>query len=89
MRAFRQAELGGDRPTAIFAYTIKGWRLPMAADPFNHSALLSAARLEALREALHIDAGEPWAGFPRRARKGSGACAPARRLGLRESDAAG
>ena len=28
-------------PTVLFAYTIKGWGLPFAGDPLNHSALLT------------------------------------------------
>ena len=30
-----------DRPTVIFAYTIKGWSLPIEGHPENHSALLT------------------------------------------------
>ena len=29
------------RPAVVFAYTIKGWGLPFAGDPLNHSALLT------------------------------------------------
>ena len=61
--AFEAAEQSKGRPSVIFAYTIKGWRLPIAADPFNHSALLSHSRMEELREALHVDADTPWGAF--------------------------
>ena len=37
-RAFRAADAETTRPTVIFAYTIKGWRLPFAGDSLNHSA---------------------------------------------------
>jgi pyruvate dehydrogenase E1 component len=84
MDAFRQAEQGSGRPTVVFAYTIKGWRLPMAADPFNHSALLSPQRLEALRENLHADAADPWAGFPPDSDEGRLCRRAARRLGLEQ-----
>ena len=30
-----------DRPTVVFAYTIKGWSLPIEGHPENHSALLT------------------------------------------------
>ena len=30
-----------DRPSVVFAYTIKGWRLPTEGHPANHSALLT------------------------------------------------
>ena len=36
------------RPSAIFAYTVKGWRLPFAGDSLNHSALLLPEQVEAL-----------------------------------------
>ena len=29
-----------DRPSVVFAYTVKGWGLPIAGNPRNHSALL-------------------------------------------------
>jgi pyruvate dehydrogenase E1 component len=61
--AFEAAEQSKGRPSVIFAYTIKGWRLPIAADPFNHSALLSHSRMEELREALHVDENAPWGAF--------------------------
>ena len=42
-RAFQAADAGPGRPTVLFAYTMKGWGLPFAGDPLNHSALLSPA----------------------------------------------
>jgi pyruvate dehydrogenase E1 component len=54
-----------DRPSIIFARTIKGWGLPMAGDPMNHGALLTAAQVEELRAALGVTPGDEWAGFPR------------------------
>ena len=38
--AFRKADAERDRPSVVFAYTIKGWRLPTEGHPANHSALL-------------------------------------------------
>jgi pyruvate dehydrogenase E1 component len=52
-----------DRPAVILAQTIKGWGLPLAADPLNHTALLTAGQIEELRTSLGIAAGEEWAGF--------------------------
>jgi pyruvate dehydrogenase E1 component len=63
LRAFDRAGADTKRPTVVFAYTIKGWRLPIAGDPFNHSALLSPARLEDLRGRLGVDPSDPWPGF--------------------------
>jgi pyruvate dehydrogenase E1 component len=51
-------------PSVIFAYTIKGWGLPIAGDPLNHSALLSFEEIEALRAELGISSDDIWAGFP-------------------------
>ena len=35
-----------DRPSVVFAYTVKGWGLPIAGDPLNHSALLSGEQID-------------------------------------------
>ena len=40
-----------DRPTVIFAYTIKGWSLPIEGHPENHSALLTVDQFGELGEA--------------------------------------
>ena len=39
-----------DRPSVVFAYTIKGWSLPIEGHPSNHSALLSKAQFAELAE---------------------------------------
>ena len=59
-------EAGRERsqPSVILAQTIKGWGLPLAGDPMNHGALLSAAQLETLRESLGVPAGREWDAFP-------------------------
>ena len=53
----------GNRPTVVFAYTIKGWGLPIAGNPLNHSMLLSQDQLDALRPKLGIDPQDDWAAF--------------------------
>ena len=53
-----------DRPSVIFAYTIKAWRLQTEGHPANHSALLTQAQWEELAGQLGADAGDPWAPFP-------------------------
>jgi pyruvate dehydrogenase E1 component len=63
-RVLAQADAEHDRPTVIFAYTIKGWRLPFAGDALNHSALMSADQVRALAPALGADEDDPWALFP-------------------------
>lgn len=58
-----QADAEPHRPTIIFAYTIKGWGLPIAGHPLNHSALLTAEQIDELRERLGVAAGAEWQGF--------------------------
>src|SRR6185295_2829137 len=60
---YRQADAVRDRPSVVFAYTIKGWRLPTEGHPANHSALLSAEQFGELAAELGTDPQDPWAGF--------------------------
>jgi pyruvate dehydrogenase E1 component len=64
LEALAAADAEPDRPAVILADTVKGWGLPLAADPQNHGALLTAAQLEALRQRLGVPAEDPWARFP-------------------------
>ena len=66
----------------IFAYTIKGWGLPIAGEPLNHSALLTGEQIDELRRALGVDPGDEWAAFARLARRRL--CAAARRAARRD-----
>ena len=50
-------------PSVVFAYTIKGWRLPTEGHPANHSALLNGEQYGQLAEALGADPEDPWATF--------------------------
>jgi pyruvate dehydrogenase E1 component len=59
--AYRAVE--ADRPTVLFAYTIKGWSLPVEGHPENHSALLTNDQFAELGAALGADASDPWAEF--------------------------
>lgn len=45
-------------PAVIFAYTVKGWGLPFAGDPMNHSAVMSDQQMEKLASDLGI--GDDW-----------------------------
>jgi pyruvate dehydrogenase E1 component len=69
-------------PAVIFAYTIKGWGLPIEGDPMNHSALLSQAQMEELRVACGIPAGDPFVGFDVASPEAAVCRAAAARLGL-------
>jgi pyruvate dehydrogenase E1 component len=62
--AFEAADRVADRPVAILAWTLKGWRLPFAGDPLNHGAQLTADQVQAMRLELGIREGEEWAPFP-------------------------
>jgi pyruvate dehydrogenase E1 component len=61
--AYRQADAVKDRPSVIFAYTIKAWSLPTEGHPGNHSALLSREQWQELAVELGADAADPWARF--------------------------
>ena len=61
--AYAAAARERDRPSVILAHTIKGWGLPFAGDPLNHTMVTSVAQIEALRAAHGIAAGDEWAGF--------------------------
>ena len=71
VKAFAEADGIADRPVAMLAWTLKGWRLPFAGDPLNHGAQLTTDQLEAMRRELEIPEGDEWAPLPRRARKGN------------------
>jgi pyruvate dehydrogenase E1 component len=58
--AYRQCDAVTDRPSVVFAYTIKGWGLPIAGNPRNHSALLTGEQIDALREATGLTPETEW-----------------------------
>jgi pyruvate dehydrogenase E1 component len=62
--AYRQTDAVTDRPCVIFAYTIKGWRLPTEGHPSNHSALLSPGQFAELALDLNATEDDPWQQFP-------------------------
>ncbi len=53
-----------DRPTVIFAYTIKGYGLEIAGRPQNHSALLSGEQIDRFRATVGLTPETEWDGFP-------------------------
>lgn len=58
--AFAECDAATDRPSVIFAYTVKGWSLPIAGSTRNHSALLSAAQVDDLRAGVGLDRDGEW-----------------------------
>ena len=54
LESYRQCDLVTDRPSVVFAYTIKGWGLPIAGDPLNHAALLTGHQIDEFRARLGL-----------------------------------
>ncbi|HEY1594043.1 MAG TPA: hypothetical protein VGF74_01505 [Thermoleophilaceae bacterium] len=63
LAAFAEADAVTDRPSVVFAFTIKAWRLATEGHPGNHSALLTVDQWEELAGDLGADASDPWAAF--------------------------
>ena len=60
LAAFAECDQEKDRPSVIFAYTVKGWGLPMAGNPRNHSALLSTEQIGQMREQQGLTLATEW-----------------------------
>jgi pyruvate dehydrogenase E1 component len=60
---YRACDAVADRPSVVFAYTVKGWGLPIAGDPLNHSVLLSAEQIVELRAACGLTESDEWDRF--------------------------
>ena len=63
LESYRACDAVDDRPSVVFAYTVKGWGLPIAGDPLNHAALLSAEQIAGLRESVGLDTSNEWDRF--------------------------
>ncbi len=50
-------------PSVIFAYTLKGWRLPSVGHPQNHGVLLTQDQVDLLRTDLAISDEDVWERF--------------------------
>ncbi len=61
--AFNEADRVTDRPSVIFAFTVKARGLPTEGHPGNHSALLSSEQWKQLAVELDADSSDPWAMF--------------------------
>ena len=60
LQAFAECDAEKDRPSVLFAYTIKGWGLPIAGNPRNHSALLSVSQVDQMRSGLGLTHATEW-----------------------------
>jgi pyruvate dehydrogenase E1 component len=63
LAAFAACDAEKERPSVVFAYTVKGWGLPMAGNPRNHSALLSTTQMDEMRTRLGLTADTEWDRF--------------------------
>ena len=63
LETYRSCDAVTDRPSVVFAYTIKGHGLPIAGDPMNHAALLSEEQIESLRASIGLDTATEWDRF--------------------------
>jgi pyruvate dehydrogenase E1 component len=61
--AFVECDRVADRPSVVFAYTVKGFGLPTAGHPRNHSALLAADQVDALRTSMGLTRAVEWDRF--------------------------
>jgi pyruvate dehydrogenase E1 component len=84
IEAYREVQ--HDRPTVIFAYTIKGWSLPIEGHPENHSALLTVEQFSELAQQLGTDPEDPWASFDPGSPEGELAAAAATTLARDEPE---
>ena len=63
VETFEACDAVTDRPSVVFAYTVKGWGLPMAGDPRNHSAQMSTEQINVLRSKMGLTLDNEWDGF--------------------------
>ena len=63
IESYRACDAVTDRPSVVFAYTVKGWGLPIAGDPLNHAVLLSAEQIAELRASLGLTEADEWDRF--------------------------
>jgi pyruvate dehydrogenase E1 component len=71
IECYRACDAVPDRPSVVFAYTVKGWGLPIAGDPLNHAMLLSEAQIADLRAEMGLTEADEWDRFDRASAEGS------------------
>ncbi|MGI8445673.1 MAG: transketolase-like TK C-terminal-containing protein, partial [Streptosporangiaceae bacterium] len=60
---FAACDAEKDRPSVVFAYTVKGWGLPIAGHPRNHSALLTTTQVDEMRARAGLTEDTEWDRF--------------------------
>jgi pyruvate dehydrogenase E1 component len=63
LEAFNECDGVEDKPSVVFAYTIKGWHLPIAGDKRNHSAQISKKQIDELRTSVGLSELNEWSKF--------------------------
>jgi pyruvate dehydrogenase E1 component len=63
LEAFNDCDEVEDKPSVVFAYTIKGWHLPIAGDKRNHSAQISKIQIDELRNSVGLSEVNEWSKF--------------------------
>jgi pyruvate dehydrogenase E1 component len=63
LAAFAACDAEKDRPSVVFAYTVKGWGLPIAGNPRNHSALLTTTQMDEMRAQAGLTGDTEWDRF--------------------------
>ena len=63
LEGFAECDAVTDRPSVVFAYTIKGYGLPIAGDPRNHSAQISEKQILDLRSKMGLSEADEWENF--------------------------
>lgn len=63
LEAFDECDAEKGRPSVVFAYTVKGWGLPIAGDPRNHSSLLTTEQIDELRRETGLGLDDEWDRF--------------------------
>lgn len=52
------------QPTAIIAYTIKGYKLPLSGHRDNHGGSMNEAQIQKLQSQFDIPKGQEWEPLP-------------------------
>ena len=63
LETFKECDEVEDKPSVVFAYTIKGWHLPIAGDKRNHSAQISKKQIDELRNVMGLNESNEWSKF--------------------------
>ena len=63
IETFKDCDEVENKPSVVFAYTIKGWHLPIAGDKRNHSAQISKKQIDELRTLVGLNESNEWSKF--------------------------